>query len=549
MHEPGRAMPAHKIIIKMLGGAFMARIGGKHAAPSKKTRKEPEWKEELEYEEAYEEQPAQAPAPEEEESLDWEPGWEPESERKRKKTPGWVKAVRTLVILLVILAVALIAMDLVQRDRFAGGSDVNGVDVSRLTAEGAEAAVSSALELDKAVVLLDEQGGQIAQLRLGDLLRGSDLYSQMDKLIGTQHEKFAPLAFAGIGGGSYSLGWLDDSSIEALIEGAIGDYGKTDPQPSTLVKGANGWELTPAKNGSKPDTAGAAAELKQILNGSSLADKGSVAVTVSTLPVVGSFAENDAKLKAQMDAIDSALGQDVSINFGAGTVITLGKAELSKIYDVTLTDDGADVELNADALKETLDAIIAYNKLDGIDRKYSLIDRDELHYNDWDTGWALKSETLLKDVTKALKSGGGEVQAGYNYVAAVKKHFKNGNNSFIEIDLENQYLWFYRKGNLVLSTPIVSGDVATGTETPKGAFSVSYKQKNARIAGKGYSYTVNYWIPFYGNIGIHDAEWRETGFGGDVYLTEGSHGCVEVPMDIIEEIYNNASTYIPVFVY
>ncbi len=528
----------------------MARTGGRHAAPSKKTKKEPEWEEELEYEE-YEEDPAPAVRedPEEDGGLEWEPGWEPEEERKRRKTPGWVKAVRALVILLAVLAIAMIALDILQRDRFAGNSDVNGVDVSRLTAEAAGSAVSEALELDRAVVLTDPQGAQIAQLQLGDLLRGTDLYSEMDKIIGAQHDNFAPLAFLGMGGGSYSLGWLDESSIEALITGALGDYGKSDPEPATLVNGENGWELTPAKNGSKPDTAAAAAELKSLLGGDSLAGSGSLAVTVSTVSVPGSFQENDAKLSAQMAAIENAMGQSVTINFGPDTAVTLGKAELSKVYDVTLTEDGAEVELNKDALKATLEEIVADKKLDGIDRKYASLGHDPI-YNDWDKGWILKSDTLLKDVTKALKTGGGgEINAGYNYVGSVKEHFKNGNNSFIEIDLENQYLWFYRKGNLVLSTPIVSGDVATGSETPKGAFSVSYKQRNARIAGKGYSYKVNYWIPFYGSIGIHDAEWRETGFGGDVYQTQGSHGCIEVPMDIIEDIYNNASTYIPVFVY
>ena len=562
----------------------MAIFGGRHSNSSRRARKEPEWEDDLDYEEEYE-QDEYGDTPEDpeayyqeetgeqyaenansaedqyaedagydeeyadEDDLEWETGWEPESERRRKRTPGWVKALRAVVILLVIIAAAMIALDIVQRDRFAGASDINGVNVSRMTAEEAGAAVSNALELDKPVYLQDSQGGTVAQLRLGDLLRGADLYSEMDKIINTQHEKFAPFAFLGMGGGSYSLGWLDESSIESLIAGAAGDYGKSDPQPASLVKGDNGWELVPSKAGSRPDFAAAAASLKQLLSGDSLSNGSSMSVTIPTQSVTGDFSAEEAKLQAQMDAIDSVLNQTVSIDFGADTVITLGRAELSKVYDVSLTDTGADVSLNSEQLQAVLEELVSSNKLDGIDRKYATIGRDDLHYNDWDTGWVLKSQTLLKDVTKALKNGGGEVKAGYNYVGSVKAHFKSGNNSFIEINLDNQFLWFYRKGELVLCTPIVSGDVQTGTETPKGAFSVSYKQKNTKIAGKGYSYNVKYWIPFYGNIGIHDAEWRETGFGGDVYLTQGSHGCIEVPDDIIQAIYDNASTYIPVFVY
>ena len=531
----------------------MARTGGKHIAPSSKSPRDDEWEEEQ-----YAEQNPQGSwegdldsefASSRDNELDWEPGWEPESEKRRRRTPGWLRLVRTLLILAVILAVAAFAADMLQRDRFSSMTDINGVSVSRMTAQEATQAVSNALQLDKAVTLTDEKGDALAQLNVLDMLRSGDVGSEVEKLLNAQHEAFLPLAVLGQGGGSFSLGWLDEGSLEAMIAGAVGDYGKSAATPPELVNGANGWELKPSQNGTAPDLATAAATLESVLKGGSLNTNARVAVP--TISVPGDFSAEQAKLQSQMDAIDAAVGKSVTIHFGEGLDVTLGKAQLAEAYTVTPTENGADVSFDEEALAAVLDELIASNKADGIERKYLTLERHgaPVNYNDWDEGWVLDRSELLKNVISAIEDG-GEVNAKYNYVGSVKKHFASGNNSFIEINLQDQYLWFYRKGNLVMSTPIVSGSLANSTPTPAGAFSVSYTKKDAKLAGPDYSYSVNYWIPFYGNIGIHDATWREGNYGDDTYLTaDGSHGCVEVPLEAAQLIYENASTYIPVFVY
>ena len=59
---------------------------------------------------------------------------------------------------------------------------------------------------------------------------------------------------------------------------------------------------------------------------------------------------------------------------------------------------------------------------------------------------------------------------------------------------------------------------------------------------------MTYWMPFAGNVGIHDASWRSE-FGGNLYLWEGSHGCVNVPYDKAAGIYANIEVGMPVVVY
>lgn len=121
-------------------------------------------------------------------------------------------------------------------------------------------------------------------------------------------------------------------------------------------------------------------------------------------------------------------------------------------------------------------------------------------------------------------------------------------NTYMEINLTAQHLYFYVKGKLVVQSDFVSGNAAKGWSTPAGAYSITYKQRNATLKGQGYATPVSYWMPFNGGIGLHDANWRKT-FGGTIYKTNGSHGCVNLPPAVAKTIYENISAGDPVLCY
>ena len=66
--------------------------------------------------------------------------------------------------------------------------------------------------------------------------------------------------------------------------------------------------------------------------------------------------------------------------------------------------------------------------------------------------------------------------------------------------------------------------------------------------GSRYASYVEYWMPFNGGIGFHDASWRSI-FGGNIYLTNGSHGCVNMPRNSAEILYDYIDSSMPIFVY
>lgn len=119
----------------------------------------------------------------------------------------------------------------------------------------------------------------------------------------------------------------------------------------------------------------------------------------------------------------------------------------------------------------------------------------------------------------------------------------------VEIDLTNQHLYLFKDGDIVLETDFVSGNMSKADcVTPPGVFGLTYKTRNAILRGANYETPVNYWMPFNGNVGMHDATWRRA-FGGTIYLTSGSHGCINLPLHMAASIYEYVSTGFPVVCY
>lgn len=134
----------------------------------------------------------------------------------------------------------------------------------------------------------------------------------------------------------------------------------------------------------------------------------------------------------------------------------------------------------------------------------------------------------------------------------IKEGFVRGKddigNTYVEIDMTAQKLFVYQAGTCTIETDVVTGNVKRKWSTPDGVYFVYSKQRNRTLRGEGYATPVKYWMPVNGNIGLHDANWRKK-FGGDIYQTDGSHGCVNIPKDIMPDIYEIVEKGTPVIMY
>ena len=121
-------------------------------------------------------------------------------------------------------------------------------------------------------------------------------------------------------------------------------------------------------------------------------------------------------------------------------------------------------------------------------------------------------------------------------------------NTYIEIDMTDQKMYLYKEGECLVETDIVTGNMSKRWGTPEGVYYVYAKQKNRILRGQGYASPVKFWMPVNGNIGIHDAGWRNK-FGGEIYKTSGSHGCINTPYENMKTIYEEVEVGVPVVMF
>ncbi len=119
--------------------------------------------------------------------------------------------------------------------------------------------------------------------------------------------------------------------------------------------------------------------------------------------------------------------------------------------------------------------------------------------------------------------------------------------TYIEISLDDQHLWYFENGELIIDSDVVTGyqDVH---DTPCAVFQVENKDEDYNKLEGGS--VCDFWVGFYGQTyGIHDAyRWR-TKYGGDIYTWNGSHGCVNAPLEVAQTLFERVEMGTPVIVY
>ena len=141
-----------------------------------------------------------------------------------------------------------------------------------------------------------------------------------------------------------------------------------------------------------------------------------------------------------------------------------------------------------------------------------------------------------------------ELDAVYSQIAWCQDPVNDIGDTYIEVDMTAQHMWFYKDGKVIVESDCVTGRMNNGCATPQKLCYIYYMQKSRVLRGPGYASYVNYWMAAFRGIGLHDATWRKE-FGGNLYKTGGSHGCVNLPKSVAGEVYKEAELGMPVLLY
>lgn len=163
-------------------------------------------------------------------------------------------------------------------------------------------------------------------------------------------------------------------------------------------------------------------------------------------------------------------------------------------------------------------------------------------------GWKINRAAETKALIENIKLGEAlEKEPIYKQRALTRGENEIG-NTYVEINITRQHLWFYKNGKLITHGSVVTGNPNKGNATVLGTHMLNYKQEGATLVGEDYEAEVTYWMPFYGNIGLHDASWRHS-FGGSIYERRGTHGCVNAPFHLAKKVFENIEEGTPIICY
>ncbi|MCI5827703.1 MAG: L,D-transpeptidase/peptidoglycan binding protein [Lachnospiraceae bacterium] len=259
-------------------------------------------------------------------------------------------------------------------------------------------------------------------------------------------------------------------------------------------------------------------------------------------PVIRS---DDPQLNACMDTIGKYYGTSITYTFGNQEPFEL----TSEMIQAWLTvDDDYQVSVDDEKVTNFVQQMASAYNTYGDAREFETSMGDKVKIGGGDYGWVIDKEKEKAQIYEDLEKG-GHIEREPVYLQTAKEYGVNDiGSTYVEIDYTNQHLWYYEKGELVIDTDIVSGNLSRWNGSPDGVFKIVYKQRDATLVGEGYSSPVKYFMPFAYNVGIHDASWRDK-FGNQIYLTAGSHGCINVPPEIAEKLYEVLSIDTPVVAY
>ncbi len=252
---------------------------------------------------------------------------------------------------------------------------------------------------------------------------------------------------------------------------------------------------------------------------------------------------DDPELNELRDNLNNFVNVKLTIDYGDNSEIVDGE-----LIGQWISVDGTKVTMDETKVKEYVDSLAKAHDTFGIGREFKTHSGETITVRGGNYGWWTDRPNTTAALIEAIYNGeSGEFKPVY-FAEAVKHGDSDIGSDYVEIDLDNQHVYVYKDNKLMVDSSCVSGKVSAGNYTPDGTYAITYKERDATLVGETYSSPVSYWMPFNGNIGMHDASWRSS-FGGDIYITGGSHGCVNLPKKKAEEIFDNVEKGEPVIVY
>lgn len=460
--------------------------------------------------------------------------------RSRKQRRKMKVMVGGVVLTLTVLIGLYVGISFFFHDHFFFRAKINGWRVGGMDLQAAEEKVGDGVE-DYLLTVFDRDGGK-HHVYGGDIECSYVPDGSVEKLLRRQNpiqwisEVFSP---------QNSEVPITMEYKEELISKAVEsldcfqEENITKPESARIEEGEDGYYIEPEKPGNQMIFENVLAKVKQaVSDGAS-----SVQLTDEDYVVPEYTSKSDAIVEV-MERIDRY--QNTEIHYEIKDYEeTLGKEQIKDFIEV----EGLEVSLNEEKITDYVQSLASkYNTYADV-RTFHTSSNDTVDIGGGDYGWIVDKPGEAEQLKADLETGKPVSREPVYSQRAYVEGKDDVGKTYVEIDYTKQHMWFYKDGELVVESDVVTGNINRDNGSPDGVFKIVYKDSPAVLKGEDYESDVQYFMPFAYNVGIHDASWRGDKFGGEIYKSNGSHGCINAPLEVATKIYENIEVGTPVIAY
>lgn len=468
---------------------------------------------------------------------------------------------RTWIIIGIVVAAILLLSYfsglILYRGKFLPNTFVNDVNIAGMTTEEADNAVLQTAQ-EMGITFIPKDNG--APISFKGSTFGCTVSLPEGSLTEAKDESHALWFTKFFSKTSYTVK-MENSYSEDDLSNLIAtyDWGDTPPTDAQVVENDDGtFSIEPEKDGDTVDTKilsdYAISQMRNGINTIQMADCDcyqKAAVTAASLQDTLDLYNAIGRVDITYDMTDREEIMDP-----VGTEIL----DHTTIMDWISTDSGS-ISVDADKATAWVQENIA-DKYDTLVTGYTRTFESTMDGtielpigSDGIYGWKTDVTATTEALVAQIESGEPATLEPVYKVEGFRMNSNSGvtytDDTYIEVDICNQKLWFYVNGELYLESDVVTGLASDPSRaTPPGAYKVWSREKGRWLGTmevQGYHTWVDYWMAVtYTGIGLHDL--NRSAYGGDIYQTHGSHGCINLPLDVAQKIYEKVTVNTPVLI-
>ena len=437
------------------------------------------------------------------------------------------------------------------KDKFFKGTKINGVSVDNLTAKEAEKKIENRIE-DYSMEISFKDGGK-------EVIDGEEIsYEYLsDGKIQEHLENQNPFLWTSgfFKEHNYEVGeaiTFDETKLHEKLNtfSCMQEENMIPPKDAYIAFENNSFVIKPEEAGTTLDKA----LLTEKLLASVKESKNTFSAEEAGVYVLPTVTDKDETLKHQQEVLNGCAAVTVTYTFGDKKEVLDGMT----VKDWMTYDENGNYVENLGVLQQHIRDYVQmlgekYNTIGTKRTLTSTYTGQPVTVSGGSYGYLIDIRGERTQLLKDIQSH-GNIEREPIYAKRGKTYGENDiGNTYVELDLSAQHLWYYKDGEVLMESDFVSGTYNDKSRrTPSGVYSLAYKQRNQVLRPApnpdgtyDYESPVSYWMPFNGGIGLHDANWRGR-FGGNIYRNSGSHGCINLPVSFAGKFYESIEAGCPI---